>query len=81
MFLGAVAAQPVPGDFELLRSIAETQETKHPEQDADGLSRHHLDSAHINILLVVAQPVAKVDTLDIHLAELLARLAANKQGE
>ena len=79
MFLGAVAAQPVPGNFELLCSIAETQETKHPEQDANGLSRHHLDGAHINGLRVVAQPVAKVDTLDIHLAKLLARSGRDEQ--
>jgi len=77
----SVATKAIAGDLELLGSVAEAHEAEHPEEDADSLCRDHLDSADIDGLGVVAQPVAKVDTLDIHLAELLARLAADKQSE
>jgi hypothetical protein len=81
VLLGAVAAQPVPGDFKLLRPVAKGHEAQDPQQDADRLGRHHLHSAHVNRLRVVAQPVAKVDALHVHLAELLARLAGDEQRE
>ena len=81
MLLWPVAAESVAGDLELLRSVAEAHEAEDPEQDADSLSRDHLDGADIDGLRVVAQPVAKVNTLHVHLAELLAGPAADEQGE
>lgn len=77
----SVASKAIARNLELLGSVAEAHEAEHPEEDADGLCRDHLDGADIDSLRVVAKPVAKVDALDIHLAELLASLAANEQGE
>jgi hypothetical protein len=81
VLLRSVASKAVAGDLELFGSVAEAHETENPEEDANSLCRDHLDGADIDGLGVVAQPVAKVDTLDIHLAKLLASLAANEQGE
>jgi len=74
-----VAAQPVAGNLELLGAVAKRHEAQHPEQDADGLGRHHLDGADVDGLGVVPQPVAKVDALHVHLAELLASPAGNEK--
>lgn len=78
MLLWPVAAQAVTGDLKLLRPVAEAHEAKDPEQDPDSLCRHHLDGADIDSLRVVAQPIAKVDAFDVHLAELLAGATANQ---
>jgi hypothetical protein len=78
VLLGPVAAKAVASNLKLLGAIAKAHEAQHPEQNADSLGRHHLDGADVDSLRVVAQPIAKVDTLDVHLAELLACLAANK---
>lgn len=81
MLFGSVTPEAIAGDLEFLSSVAKAHEAEHPKEDADSLCRNHLDSADIDGLGVVAQPVAKVDTLDIHLAELLASLTADQQGE
>ena len=38
-------------------------------------------STNVNSLAVISQPVAEVDTLDIHLGELLAGSAGHEQGK
>jgi hypothetical protein len=81
VLLGPVAAQAVTRHLELLGAVAKRHEAQHPEQDADGLGRHHLDGAHVDSLRVVPQPVAKVDALDVHLAELLASPAGDEQRQ
>lgn len=79
MLFRAIATQPVPSDLELLGAITEAQEAQDPKQDANRLSRHHLDGANIDSLRVIAEPIAKVDPLDVHLAELLARARGDEQ--
>lgn len=81
VLLRPVAAKSVPGDLEFLGAIAKGHEAQDPEQDADRLGRHHLDGADIDSLRVVSEPVAKVHTLDVHLAKLLACAAADQQGK
>jgi len=48
--LGAVAAQSLGSDLELASAIAKGEETKDPQQDADGLSRDVLGGANIDSL-------------------------------
>lgn len=81
MLLGPVAAEAVSRHLKLLCAVAKAHEAEDPQQDSDSLRRHHLDGAHVDGLGVVTQPVAKVDALDVHFAELLARLAADEQRE
>jgi hypothetical protein len=52
-------------------TISKAHEPKHPEQKPDSIGADILDSANIDSLRVVTKPVAKVDTLDIKLGELL----------
>jgi hypothetical protein len=79
VLLGPIAPQPVSCNLKLLGAVSKGHEAQNPEEDADGLSRHHLDRAHIDSLRVVAQPVAKVDALYVHFAELLASPAGNEE--
>lgn len=74
--LGAVAAQTIGGDLELAATIAEGEEAENAEQEADGLSGDVLDGAHVDSLGVVTEPIAKVDTRDHDLVELLAAYRA-----
>lgn len=52
-------------------TISKAHEAKHPEQKPDSVGADILDSANIDSLRVVTKPVAKVDTLDVELGELL----------
>jgi hypothetical protein len=81
VLLRPVAAQAVTRDLKLLGAVSKGHEAKNPEQDADSLCRHHLDSAHVDSLRVVAQPIAKVDALYVHLAELLSSPAGDQERE
>ena len=65
VLLGTVAAQTISGNLELLCAVSEAQEAQHPEQNADGFSRHHLDGAHIDSLGVITQPAQSVPNNDI----------------
>lgn len=56
-------------------TITKAHESKHPEQKPDSVGTDILDSANIDSLGVITEPVAKVDALDIKLGELL--VAAN----
>jgi len=49
-YLGAVATQSLGSDLELAGAIAKGEETKDPQQDADGLSRDVLGGANIDSL-------------------------------
>ena len=81
MFLGPIAPQSIPCDLKLLGPIPKAHEPQDPQQNPYRLRRHHLHGPDINRLRVVPQPVTKVDALDVHFAELLARPAANQQRE
>jgi hypothetical protein len=81
VLLGPIAAQPIAGDFKLLGAVSKRHEAQDPEQDADSLCRHHLHRTHVDGLRVITQPVAKIDPLHIHLAELLARPAGDEEGK
>jgi hypothetical protein len=59
-------------------TITKAHESKHPEQKPDSVGTDILDSANIDSLGVITKPVAKVDTLDIKLGELL--VAADDTG-
>ena len=52
-------------------TISKAHEPKYPEQKPDSVGTDIFDSANINSLGVITKPVAKVDTLDIELGELL----------
>jgi len=52
-------------------TISEAHKSKNPEQKPDSVGTDILDSANIDSLRVITKPVAKVDTLDIELRELL----------
>ena len=77
--LRAVAAEPVRSDLKLAGAVAEAEEAEHAKQQADGLCRDGLDGTDVDGLAVVSQPVAKVDTGDHHLVELLAAHGAGHQ--
>jgi hypothetical protein len=81
VLLRPVAAQTVAGNLELLGTVSKRHEAQNPQKNTNSLSRHHLDSAHIDSLRVVPQPVAKVDALDVHLAELLSSPAGDQERQ
>jgi hypothetical protein len=64
-------------------TISKAHESKHPEQKPDSVGRDIFDSADIDSLGVITKPVAKVDTLDIELGELLVAAddASGQEGE
>jgi hypothetical protein len=59
-------------------TISKAHEAKHPEQKPDSIGADILDSANIDSLRVITKPVAKIDTLDVELGELL--VAADDAG-
>ena len=80
-FAGACNVALTPAAFitEMVAlTISEANEPKHPEQKPDSIGTDILDSANIDSLGVITKPVAKVDTLDIELGELL--VAADDAG-
>jgi hypothetical protein len=52
-------------------TISKAHEAEHPEQKPDSVGTDILDSTDVDCLGVITKPVAKVDTLDIELGELL----------
>ncbi len=72
MLLWPIASESVGSNLELLCPIAEAHEAQYPEQDAYCFCTDVFDCSHIHSLTVVSQPVPKVDTFDVELAELLA---------
>ena len=72
VLLGAVAAEALGGELELAGSETKGHEAEDAQQQADGLGGDVLDGADIDGLGVVPQPVAKVDTRDVVLGELLS---------
>lgn len=78
----AVAAESLAGDLELAGAVSEAHESQNPQQKSDCLSRDILDGAHVDSLAVISQPIAKVRSLDIQLAELLStKGAGGEEGE
>ncbi len=69
---GTVAADSIGGDFEFAGAVAKGHEAKNAEEQTDCFGGNSLDSADVDGLGVVAQPVAKVDTRHHELAELFA---------
>lgn len=72
VLLGSVTAEPVVGDLELARTVAEGHKAEDAEEETNGLGRYRLDGAHIDSLGVISRPVAKVDPLHHEAGELLA---------
>ena len=64
-------------------TISKAHEAKHPEQKPDSIGADILDSANIDSLRVITKPVAKIDTLDVELGELLVAAddAGGEEGE
>jgi hypothetical protein len=81
VLFGPVAAQPITRHLKLLGTVAKGHEAQHPEKNPNRFRRHHLHRANVDGLRIVAQPVAKVDALHVHLAELLPSPAGNEQRE
>ena len=67
-----VAAEAIPGDLKFLGAVAEAHETQDPKNDTNGFGADVFDGAHVDGLAIIAQPVAKVNSLHVQLAEFLA---------
>lgn len=76
MLLGPIASQSIGRDFKLFRSITKAHEPKHPEYDTNSLGTDVFDGSHVYSLAIIPEPISKVDTFDIELAELLAASSA-----
>ena len=79
MFFGSVATKSLRSNLKLVGGIAKSDEWKAPEQDTNRLSRKLLQSTNINCLWIISQPVTKVDTLDVELAELVVGTCSNDE--
>jgi hypothetical protein len=67
-----IDSQTVSSDLKFSSGIAKRHEGEDPDQYTDCLSLDALESADIDGLGVVAEPVAKVDALDHHRVPLVA---------
>lgn len=82
MFLRAIATQSIGCDLELFCGKPKAHEPKNPQYYADGLSANILNSAYINSLAIITEPVAKVYSFDIKLTEFFATSSAGyEQGK
>ena len=71
VLLGSVRAQAFRCDLELSSGVAERHESKDPDKNADGVGLDALESADIDSLRVITQPVAKVNAFDHHAGPLV----------
>lgn len=67
----AIAPKTVSSNLEFARTIAKGQETENAKEESDGFGRDRLDSADVDGLRIVSEPVAKVNSRDHDLVEFL----------
>jgi hypothetical protein len=80
VLLRAVAAQSLSGNLELAGAVAKGHEAENAKEETDGFGRNGLDSADIDSLGVISEPVSKVRARNVDLVELLA-IEGTSQGE
>lgn len=67
----AIAPKTISGNLEFARTVAKGQETENAKEESDGFGRDRLDSADVDSLRIVSEPVAKVNSRDHDLVEFL----------
>lgn len=72
MLFRAVAAEALSGDFEFVSSVTERHKSEDPEYDSNSFCTDIFDSADVDGLAVVSEPVAKVDLWIVSMRRLIA---------
>ena len=74
-----VAAQAVRRNLEFFGTISKTHETEHPNNNANRFSANIFDRSDIYSLTIVPQPISKIYTFYVELAELLPTSSARHE--
>lgn len=72
MLLGSINAKSFSRDFELFCSIAKAHESQDPDQNSNSVGWYALECTDVNSLTVIAEPIAKVRSLDHHRSPFVA---------